>query len=334
MLTGEVAGCPSRAACQNDRESTQGGGHPGRTVRCRRPRWRPGRVRRRALWRVDGSAHRDRRGAARRGHVPPSRLHPRQGAAPDGRGAAHRGRGQGVRCRRGPAHARSRCEPGPEAEGHRPTDQGPRGSPEGTKGHGRPGHGLDRRRRRPPHPGVGRVRAHRQRPRPRHRLGAPFAARPRLRRAADPVLRPRARARRRPAPGDDHRRGCDRVRVRVAVERSRQRGHARGGAASHPAGRRHRGGRHRGAVVPQARREAAHLGARHQHRRRARAHGALRHRRRRPVRRRRQGGRERRPAAALGGHRPRGIGRRGRRPGLRRRRRADAHDRPRGLRGR
>ena len=61
-------------------------------IRHRGPRWRPGRLRHRAVRRGGRPEHRRWSRSAGRRHVPPPGLHPGQGAAPDGRGAAHRPR--------------------------------------------------------------------------------------------------------------------------------------------------------------------------------------------------------------------------------------------------
>ena len=82
------------------------------------------------------------RGAAGRRHVPPPRLHPGQGAAPDRRGAAHGPRRQEFGVDAGVPDPRPRPRAGAQAAGGRPADQGPRVAAQGAQGHGRVGHGA------------------------------------------------------------------------------------------------------------------------------------------------------------------------------------------------
>ena len=325
MLTGVVAGGPSRAACQNDRESTQGGGHRGRTVRRRRPRWRPGWVRRRALRRVAGLSH---RASSRRqrvgGHVPAPRLHPGQGAAPDGRGAAHRAAAPRSSAST-PASPRSTSRAS-QARKQQVIDRLTKGLESLLKGRKVtvvPGTGsiVDAGARHIRV--VGRHRAHRQRADPRHRLGA-RARSPASTSTGSGSSPPTtcSRSTQVPARVAIIGGGRDRLRVRVAARRRRQRGHARSrrcprscpGVDTDAADVVVRAFKKRGIKVAHRRRASRASKATRE------LAVALRRRRRRPSRvvvdqvvvsvgR----------APALGGHRARGLGRRGRRPRLRRR---------------
>ena len=107
----------------------------------------------------------------------------------------HRGRSQGVRRGGRPARPRPVRVAAAQAAGDRPADQGPGVGAQGPQGHDvqRPGHGR-RRRRRTRAPGRRRHRDHRhQGPGAGHRVEPPQPAGLRLRRRADPQLRPRAR---------------------------------------------------------------------------------------------------------------------------------------------
>ena len=121
--------------------------------------------------------HRPRGGDAGRWHLPAPGLHPGQGAAPDGRGAAHHPARPRLRGRRRGAVARPRPVAGPQARGHRPPHQGPRVAAQGTQGH----------RVRPAR--RGRRRA------PRTRCGSPTAPRSRAPTSSSPPGRTRVRSR-------------------------------------------------------------------------------------------------------------------------------------------
>ena len=274
---GRMAGKPhvTPGPCHGHRSGLRGGGRPGRALRHRGPRRRPGRLRRRAVRRRGRAEHRAWwRRAASAGPACTGDASRRRSCSRRPRSCAPSAGATEFGVDAGGADARPR--PRSQARKQEVVDRLTKGLETLLKGRKVTVVQGPARSSTPPGTACGSPTAPRS---PgdnlvdRHRLAPRVAARPRLRRHAHPLVRSRARAHRGPAASRDHRRRCDRLRVRVDARRHGQRGHGARGAAAHPRPADAEVGRRRRPLVQEARASTCRPACASPASRRARADG-------------------------------------------------------------